>query len=318
MDITQVKKTIKQWEALFLKKNNRPPTKSDVRKDPTVRLLYQTYNDLKRGTTSVRAATTPRKEKPKEILLPDELGPTPQANGRVLSLFDHQLTPPRSSPLKTPTKKDPYLPPTSTTSLSLMDKLMAAALPQKSPLKPFATPTKSQPSLAASPSPFKAQRFAGRLTKVFIEATAPIVEEMEDEDRLLFAEEIDSEEVKQDDEPQYPSRKAKTQKRSTRHWKIKPRGVDQGPDRVAGKNLQAELRRLAETTAPTFADGNSTLLGEHRQVRDSDDDESDSEPEDTTYKRPKVVNGVAPIGQNFQRARINDPRIAKFKRRVKR
>ncbi|MCH0629804.1 hypothetical protein JNB11_07505 [Kocuria palustris] len=341
MELDQVKHTIKQWERLFLKKNGRPPLKKDVRSDPTVRLLYQTYNELKHGKPSKHEQTgTPHKLQP--VLLPDEIGPTPQANGRVLSIFDHHLTPPASLPsnpfgspsMTTPTKSSTTTITTTqvSTSGSLMDKLLAVASPQKSspikhlafsPVKTLRTPTKPTVAFSATPSPMKPQRLVGRLTKVFMEATSAPIPEIDDEDLLaatVAVEELLTEQSTTE-ESQPDRKKVKTQKRTTRNWKIKPRGVDEAPDTLAGKNLQEELRKLAsqtqsvDTTSPTA----KRKLELVREVRDSDDESSEEETEEpVVYKRPHVENGIAPMSYNFQRARINDPRIAKFKRRVRR
>lgn len=163
---------------------------------------------------------------------------------------------------------------------------------------------------------------------MFVEATSASIPEIDDEDLLAAPEvdptdEPDAETTTDDHQP--TRKKVKTQKRTTRNWKIKARGMDEAPDMLAGKNLQDELKKLAsqaqaaETTAASPTAKRTLELV--REVRDSDNDESSEEEEahePVVYKRPHVENGIAPMSFNFQRARINDPRIAKFKRRVRR
>ncbi|KAF3989518.1 hypothetical protein FT663_01762 [Candidozyma haemuli var. vulneris] len=132
-ELLQHKLQIKQWEKAFAKTNGRVPAKSDVKANPEIYKAYKTYNYLKskqkgkqqdgsngqskasksgsKGKTSslepldfiplpVEADDDSNEPHETNPPLNAELGPTPQANGKVLSLFDI-LSPPESSPLAT-------------------------------------------------------------------------------------------------------------------------------------------------------------------------------------------------------------------------
>lgn len=109
-DIIHLKKSIKEWEHLFQRMHGRPPNKEDMKLDPKIHKLYKAYRIAKAG---------PKKQKPQprsnidmvvtfsddessdhEVIQTAELGPTPQANGKVLLILDIHLTPPELSPIK--------------------------------------------------------------------------------------------------------------------------------------------------------------------------------------------------------------------------
>lgn len=127
--ITQLKQAIKVWEHDFQRSNNRIPSRLDIKVDPKVYELYKTYKILKTKTNNVRNIEDKKilesanpgidinmsesqsdvedieefNENSDSSQLKNqdtELGPTPQANGKVLSILDIRLTPPDSSPLK--------------------------------------------------------------------------------------------------------------------------------------------------------------------------------------------------------------------------
>lgn len=158
MNIDAVKRDIKHWEHSFTKSKGRPPGKSDVKKHSQINQLYKIYKSLKRGNSDhidIIPGLSDEEDDGKEespgnsVLLAPELGPTPQAQGKVLSIFDMKVTPPQSSPLKTKDNK-PEMPemsefktptklpkPTISTpkGSSLMDKLKSAGSPIKTPAK---------------------------------------------------------------------------------------------------------------------------------------------------------------------------------------
>lgn len=127
-ELIQVKQQIKLWEHGFQKQHGRVPSKEDIKGDVDTYKLYRRYRSLKSG-----ANVTPKKKpitnvninlesdvepedsptKPAVLLATAELGPTPQANGKVLSIFDIQasMTPPDSSPMKSkPVLNQPDIP----------------------------------------------------------------------------------------------------------------------------------------------------------------------------------------------------------------
>lgn len=162
MEVQDVKYQIKKWEHEFRKHNNRVPSKQDIKLHPEIRNLYKSYQNSKGSsiknppTESVEStvkATIDSKDlvdiQISEILTDvedhvesgldttttkqAELGPTPQANGKVLSIFDFRLTPPESSPLKG--KVSRHLPPPSNDIFS--------HLPPPASNDIFKTPTKT-------------------------------------------------------------------------------------------------------------------------------------------------------------------------------
>lgn len=136
-DLLQCRLRIKEWERDFSAKNGRIPSKADIKAEPTIYEAYKAYNSSKdkkrkdKKTSRLKPATTkaaepvaelilesvaePVMEEPEfdfvsgltdneeetqKIVLNAELGPTPQANGKVLSIFDMIMSPPESSPIK--------------------------------------------------------------------------------------------------------------------------------------------------------------------------------------------------------------------------
>ncbi|KAG7663478.1 SLD2 [[Candida] subhashii] len=135
MELAEVRQRIKEWEYSFKKQNDRQPSKQDIKENEDIHKLYSLYKSFK------QASSKPTNDKPKpkreehdnQHRIPSsprgQLGPTPQANGKVLSIFDFRLTPPESSPLKRKSTNNPILP---------MDQ------PPRSPMKriQIQTPTK--------------------------------------------------------------------------------------------------------------------------------------------------------------------------------
>lgn len=166
--LLKYKVQIKAWEKSFLSENGRLPSKTDVKTNKEVYNAYKAYNhlkgrqkeptkepikDVKREKSKHLKSENPSSKAPPPSKAPIEsqesdeeepqplvsgaLGPTPQANGKVLSLFD-MMSPPQSSPSKASASKIPA------------SKHITAGL--SSPLKqePFKTPTKTQKRLQFS------------------------------------------------------------------------------------------------------------------------------------------------------------------------
>ncbi|KAK6199168.1 DNA replication/checkpoint protein [Scheffersomyces amazonensis] len=107
--LEEVRKKIKQWEYDFKAKNDRLPGKEDIKQEKRIYKLYSSYRTLKSqpvkiksGESSVSVSTINNEsyKSPIKNITNGELGPTPQANGKVMSIFDVKMTPPESSPLK--------------------------------------------------------------------------------------------------------------------------------------------------------------------------------------------------------------------------
>lgn len=115
--LLQYKRRIKEWEKRFHAEHGRVPSKADCKADEQIWKAYKTYNQMKLraqkpdkentsaksdkgATVHIDVALTEDEEEHVELVKNAELGPTPQANGKVLSIFDMVLSPPESSPLK--------------------------------------------------------------------------------------------------------------------------------------------------------------------------------------------------------------------------
>lgn len=387
-DLATVKRQIKEWEHEFQRKNNKPPSKLDVKQNDNVYHLYKTYKQLKekpkqspmkipivlpilpeitkRPTLVKNIEITPRKahvdnfhgrftddEIENDIEDQKQLGPTPQANGKILSLFDFNMTPPDSSPLKnkgrngsdifktptkvrlefesptgkrsniteklmavgniTPTKKDRDFSVETPRYLSKSTNVSFESSPRKSPWKQLITPKKPTIPFLVSPSPLKSHRFTKKLSDVF---HASIQEENVDDSfiqDILDAEKLE-EGLDEGDEDVVRKRKKFTQKRTTRRWKIKPKLGDAGDDQFEKKDIHEEIAKISESKREELE---SYMKGESEE-KESEEEESDSEQ---VYKRrePKNTKGmIKPMSNNYQRLKINDPRTKAFKRRMRR
>ncbi|ODV77897.1 uncharacterized protein CANTADRAFT_28519, partial [Suhomyces tanzawaensis NRRL Y-17324] len=343
--VTSLKHQIKTWEHQFQKQHNRLPSKQDVKLDPKIYKLYKTYRTVKTqnqvpvkakeleiniNVNDVQSDQEPEAEDetPEYQNVQGELGPTPQANGKVLSIFDFRFTPPDSSPLKqketstgnelfkTPTKLKPVSPfnnnPLDTPVKSQASPIQTPRLVKinSSPFNnsPTKTPVRSTTlDFLVSPSPLKSHRFLSKkLSDVFNDFKS-----IQEEDNHYLEEEIEEEieEEESTNDPAVPRKKKKfTQKRTTRRWKIKPRLAEVGEDELKGKNIHKEIEKINKE--------------DHDQLVafiDSDNAESDSSDDNDEYvsKEPKNTKGmIKPISMNYQRLKINDPRAKAFKRRM--
>lgn len=112
--INQLKLKLKKWEHEFLQINNAPPTKDDIKKLPEIKRMYKEYALLKKkeiskaGTPCKKTSSSHQQQRPTPgRTVKVELGPTPQIYGKVISLFEMNLSPvktqqiPVVSPCKT-------------------------------------------------------------------------------------------------------------------------------------------------------------------------------------------------------------------------
>lgn len=118
-ELESCRRQIKDWEKSFAAKSGRLPSKADIKANTVIRKAYKRYQQLKGKSKRPEQLKVKAKEsndlvnvvftddsdvEPIEPAINAELGPTPQANGKVLSLFDMIPSPPESSPLKTRNK----------------------------------------------------------------------------------------------------------------------------------------------------------------------------------------------------------------------
>lgn len=335
-DIFKVKQQIKDWEHKFKVRHGRLPSKVDVHDNPKIKALYSKYKSTK---VSKHVSTT--KDKPtsnsdadeKENMFPTpngELGPTPQANGRVLSIFDFQLTPPESSPLKKRSTNAPdvendidSIPPDATpvkskrrlsfstptkasseSSPTTISKKLQQAAETPRYLKSTATPifNKNVVNFLISPSPLKPNRLGRKLMDVY-NMSIKKMDHRDAEDLIDIKEVAESDEVASDSQPIV---KRKTQKRQTRRSKMAPRPILEidSSDEV---DVQQKMSNLEERERAALA------------AYMNSDSESESDVLENGHMHGSPVKKTRkPIAQNYKRLKINDPRSRRFKQRMRR
>lgn len=402
--IAAIKQQIKAWEHEFQSTNGRLPSKEDMKTNPQIHKLYKLYRHLKSDSSKpnkpkLRGINVQFFESEEAVVRDDEdeviglqmdaeLGPTPQANGKVLSIFDMHLTPPESSPLrhkvqpakeeldtfKTPTKTrirklefadlTPSRRPTGLHTPSNNHNMMRT--PQKmeqngvletpsylsrqpsriynSPVKadiksspfwsssPFhtnpVTPTKpTETSFQVSPSPLKSHRFMSfgnkKLSDIYNENKSMIEETAEDVEDV-DGEQADDEEVEEEANVENINprkKKAITQKRTTRRWKIKPRGNgDDSNDKYLKVNIHEQIQKMEQEEREDLEEYMND--NEPRLDDDSGEESLNSDEELELLKEQsrqrEAVKGAPKRAQNYQRLKINDPRTRRFKRMKRR
>lgn len=404
--IAVVKQKIKAWEHEFQNANGRLPSKEDMKINPKIHKLYKLYRHLKKPSVPPSAKTTTKvlsidvqisdsEETPVrddddefiELQMDAELGPTPQANGKVLSIFDLHLTPPESSPLRNKatqlvteevhTDPDTFKTPTKTRIRKLefsdltpsrrplglntpsknntMMKTPQKFVPQvvletpsyirrpttteikSSPFwssSPFTnnpvTPTKStEVTFQVSPSPLKSHRFMSfgnkKLTDIYYEnksmkeETEHELESGDVEDNAVEAAGAVEEDEAEAEAANTNPRKKKpiTQKRTTRRWKIKPRGKDDSNDEYLNVNIHDKIQKMEQEER----DDLEGYMNDNALDEDSGEESLNSDEELELLKeqsRQRESNGKAKRPQNYQRLKINDPRTRRFKRMKRR
>lgn len=320
----ELKRQIKQWEHAFERQHGRPPAKADIKRDASTRRLYREYKALRAAPAAAPAAAPVVSPPPSPQLLraSAELGPTPQAHGKVLSIFDVKVTPPQSSPLrkgkfKTPTKAARLdVTPARTPAGSPMKRSLLAQLTavEETPryMRPEpSTPTRPRTAFQVSPSPLKVHRGGGTMAALYREYQA------------IKEEAIEAESASESEDPVEaplegaPKRKRGTQKRTTRNWKMKPKQQPAAADPLLKRDIHKVLLTLGAgaggaAAAAAYADA------------DADASDYDSDEELLRQKQQAAATVAAqkgkvkPLSQNYQRAKINDPRAKAFKQRMRR
>lgn len=189
----------------------------------------------------------------------------------------------------------------------------------------YSTPVKKSTSpvnFNTTPSPLKPLRLLSfgskkSLSALFHECQNLKIDEEFEAQKEEIEREIEASGVKDIQEGEIeepaPSRKRKriTQKRTTRNWKIKPRGENE-TEEFDGKDVHAELQKIHEGELKEFLEYMEN--GEDVDDAITDDDETYVKPDlfKTSGKKKK------PLSNNYQRLKINDPRTKRFKQRMKR
>lgn len=329
-----LKRQIKQWEHAFERQHGRPPASADIKREASTRQLYRDYKALRAAPTApatapaapaAPAASPP--PSPQLIRASAELGPTPQAHGKVLSIFDVKVTPPQSSPLrkgefKTPTKTARLeVTPARTPAGSPMKRSLLAQLTavEETPryMRPEpSTPTRPRTAFQVSPSPLKVHRGGGTMAALYREYQA-IKEE-------AFDAESSQDDAEAPEAPEAPEgalkRKRGTQKRTTRNWKMKPKQQPAAADPLLKRDIHKVLLTLgagahADADAGADADADADATSD----ADYDSDEELLRQKQQAAATVAAQKGkVKPLSQNYQRAKINDPRAKAFKQRMRR
>jgi len=255
----------------------------------------------------------------------DELGPTPQLNGRVLGLFE-VITSPKETPQKVTPQKISTVAQESTTLTPVKknldfsqfddgsedEKENATSNDFKTPQKPnFAvkveTPLYLRPGgskeVTASPSPIASQRIRKGLSTIINEFRDIEAElkygDFDDDPDIKPLEEIKEEgEETEGEGPVSTWKKKKTQKRTTRKYRIRARPVTD-ENSMQGKDVKQELQKLQESKddeseseeSEEWSDGPDEFIPEARPV------ETEA---DIAKKRKKIES------QNFKRLKLRD------------
>lgn len=376
-DINVIKRQIKDWEHSFVREHSKQPNKQDVKENSKISKLYKVYKALKNKQKQLQTTITPiskdlidnikglsDEESEKdgaglglEVFLRHntELGPTPQAGGKVLSIFDLAMTPPESSPLKdkqsrltvfgdsgfkTPSKKKPLnqVTPIKSDKKSFMERInmiqnsspistpnryahISVQTPQylnhnikkfetsqavsdvspfnipeqSSPLKqtPISTPTLTKINFQISPSPFKRKGFLGskKLLDVFNEHKNIQIDE--DEQDLVSDSSLDDEPIVEGQSP-LKKRRAKTQKRTTRRWKMRPHLEEVESDDLQKKNIHKVMQEINEDHEKKI-----------EKIINNQLDSEDEEPKEVPKLSKSTGKKVAPISHNYKRLKIH-------------
>ncbi|ODV73598.1 Sld2p CYBJADRAFT_167628 [Cyberlindnera jadinii NRRL Y-1542] len=335
MERSVLKLEIKSWEKQFKAREGRNPTRDDIKKNLDVAAKYKLYNSLKQQcnrqplspvkrqrqshngqlqTPEKTSPDAPRRSQDADTGISprvEQLGPTPQLNGRVMSIFD-VIT----SPYRTPTKcRTVNVLSTPSRRLDLESTLQEETggdeVETKTPQKVVRTLTFETPAylknravemVSSSPSPLATQRMKKSLSTIASELK-DIQDELKygdyDEDDLIpFAEHdsSDDEAGEEDEQGSVPLQqwKKKGPKRQVRLVKKRARKTTGNEDEMKGKNLREEMQKLATVKESTFESENS----EEWSDNDSEYDNDDYVIPEVTSKRRK------PLNNNFKKYKI--------------
>lgn len=290
-----------QINDLPVKKASMSPIKNlssdSIFKTPTKAVKPLSFSNLTPSRSSVSIST--------RLQMAAQQSPNKSASGLETPLYLGKVNSRFSFDAGSPTKLKEEKSPTKATTYS------------GSPLK---TPLHSSINFQVSPSPLKSQRILSfgsgkRVSTLFNELQNIVKDETYEAQKLELEEELLNQEADEDEsnnaEDEYMNRKrrkAKTQKRTTRRWKMKPREDGLTDEVFDGKDVHEELRKISEINQ-------KELIG---TITSEDESESDEElPERLVNKKPASTKFV-PVSNNFKRLKINDPRAKKFKQRMKR
>ncbi|CUM51948.1 unnamed protein product [Debaryomyces tyrocola] len=184
------------------------------------------------------------------------------------------------------------------------------------------TPTKLPASLnfQVSPSPLKPHRLFSfgnnrKLSDIFndyknIKEDPDLINGIENEEEAAELDDNDDI-IDRDTSTNVPKRKRITQKRTTRRWKIKPNMEETKEDKLKNANIHDEVKKIDDEARKNLVD--------YMEVNDMHEEDETTSEEEYVHQDPnhKDMKGkVKPVRTNYQRLKINDPRIKKFKKRM--
>lgn len=337
---------IKRWEHEFRKQHGRNATRDDIKADKEIQQKYRQYKTCKMRpqTPQKRPATcfqTPQKTSPavgaalevhESPILAEELGPTPQLNGKVMSILEAVSSPQFATPQHQRHARrlsfahnSPSGPRADATpQKSVSRRLNLAVHAVDSTPSYFAREERSTPLSAASPSPLASQRITKGLSTIISE-----FRDIQQELKSVAFEDPDIKPVaplaagsapasdgdagdSQDDanpDSKLPRWKKKNPKRSTRRWKIKARpDLDSTiEDEEVGLAID-EWKHAGHTPVKVAADS-----GGPEDDFSSDEEWSDTErefvPRDTSIP---INSGKAVQHRNFKRLKLRTNKKGRF------
>lgn len=283
----EIKQKLKLWEREFADTHGRSPQKRDLDREPHIRALYKDYARLKRDLENGPA--TPAKGHD----IPAQLGPTPQVNGRAVSIFEVM------SPLS-----DPVVAPSHHTLQacglgSQETRLPAQKYGPNSPLRlPVSTPFKHGPqTLARGPSnsPSPLFKIPGRSLIELAKEHEKLAHEFKPQQQQASSSPPVAEPQNPTDQQLFKPKKRKLLQRLQE---------DEAAHAPLPKDLHKELQRLKQNQVNEYFDKDPV-------ARDDVPQESQitTQPQ-PTQKRKKKYNLVS---NNFKRLKINK-RKPRFKR----
>lgn len=131
----KLKVELKLWEKEFEKVSGRLPEKHDVKSNPDIKRKYKEYAMLKKKQSDKSMSPTKSTPKKNESKLFNDLGPTPQISGKLVSIFEINLS---------PSKKDDVVQPQVTGSPIKLENAVRRQLNFNFSITPNSSPIKLQ------------------------------------------------------------------------------------------------------------------------------------------------------------------------------
>ncbi|KAH3678559.1 hypothetical protein WICMUC_001368 [Wickerhamomyces mucosus] len=318
----ELKSQIKQWEYKFFKIKGRQPTREDIKQNKDISLKYKQYNKLKNPPSTpikqkrkTHQLNTPQESSPfqnyETPIKPEELGPTPQLNGKVLSIFE-VITSPQSSLKKLP--RDDITDVNNEIDIDV-EPIFKTPVKRLNFIKDNVDETPAyfkhnfQKKTSTSPSPLLTQRYIKPISRLHLEFE-DIKDELKYGDYEEFEElynnyDDDDEEEEEEQEGNGSVPWKRKVKRQTRRVKMKSRpDIPIEPKR----DLKAKLLNISKQSDMIQKEGD-----EIKEIINDNEEESEewSEIETEYTKNTEIYSGNTKINKNYKRLKIHRKKFGK-------